>query len=111
MFWKLIIKVLKCTKKPYIRAIKEREGVYIINIYKFVLADDELKEWKDALGKYDKKQEVGRMNVESLKEYEKIKKETALEIIDIFKSRNLTVALMDDVLEHTKQVIHNNAHL
>lgn len=51
------------------------------------------------------------MSVESLKEYEKIKKETALEILDIFKSRNLTVALIDDVLEHTKQVIHNNAHL
>lgn len=51
MFWKLIIKVLKYTKKPYIRAIKEGEDVYIINIYKFVSADDEMKEWKDALGK------------------------------------------------------------
>lgn len=46
-----------------------------------------------------------------LKEYEKMRRETALEIMELFKSKNLSVALMDDVIEYTKQSVHRNAHL
>lgn len=47
----------------------------------------------------------------SLKEYEKIKKEIALEIMELFKSKNLSVALIDDAIEYTKQCVHRNSHL
>ena len=47
----------------------------------------------------------------SLKNYEKTRKEIALEIMEIFKSKGLSIALIDDVMEYTNQEIHNNAHL
>lgn len=47
----------------------------------------------------------------SVKEYEKIKREIALEIIELFKSRNLPVALIDDVIEYTGKIIHKSAYL
>ena len=52
-----------------------------------------------------------KMSSMSFEEYEEIKKEAALEIMEIFKSKNLSVALIDDVLEYTKQRIHNNTYL
>lgn len=51
------------------------------------------------------------MNNMPFKEYEEVKKETALEIMEIFKSKNLSITLIDDMLEYTKRCIHNNAHL
>lgn len=49
--------------------------------------------------------------VTSLKEYESVKKEIALEIMGIFKSKNLSVALMTDILEDTKRKIYRSAKL
>lgn len=47
----------------------------------------------------------------TLKEYEKIKKEIALEISEIFKSKNLSVSAIDDVLDFTRRYIHSRAYL
>lgn len=47
----------------------------------------------------------------SLKKYEETKKEIALEIINIFKSKNLTVAMADDIIEYTKNDIHRRTYL
>lgn len=47
----------------------------------------------------------------NLKEYESEKKEIALEIMRIFKSKDLSVALMTDVLDYTKQEIYKSAKL
>lgn len=46
-----------------------------------------------------------------LKEYESVKKEIALEIVKFFKSKDLPVALMTDVLDYTKQEIYRSAKL
>lgn len=51
------------------------------------------------------------MEIKSLKEYEETKREIALEIIEVFKSKDLSVALIDDVLEYAKKSIHNSARL
>lgn len=53
----------------------------------------------------------GMKEVTSLKEYESVKKEIALEIMGIFKSKNLSVALMTDILEDTKRKIYRSAKL
>ncbi len=45
-----------------------------------------------------------------LKNYKKTRKEIVLEIMEIFKSKGLSIALIDDVMEFTKQEIHNDAH-
>lgn len=47
----------------------------------------------------------------TLKKYEKLKKEIALEIAEIFKSKKISVAVIDDALEYTKQHIHRNSYL
>lgn len=50
-------------------------------------------------------------NKMTLKEYEETKKKIALEISEIFKSKNLSVSAIDDVLEFTRQYIHLRAYL
>lgn len=49
MFWKLVISLLKLKDKDYIRTIRSGESTYIVNIHKFISAEDELTKWKDAL--------------------------------------------------------------
>lgn len=48
IFWKLLIMLLKCSKKDYLRAIYFRNQIYIVNIRRFVTAGDDLKKWKNA---------------------------------------------------------------
>lgn len=47
----------------------------------------------------------------SFKEYEKKRKEIALEIMELLKSKNLTVAISDDVIEYAKAEIHKRTYL
>ena len=51
MLWKLVIKVLKCQRKNYLRAIKLGRDVFIIDIHRFIPAEKEIQKWKEALGK------------------------------------------------------------
>ncbi|MDU7031664.1 hypothetical protein [uncultured Robinsoniella sp.] len=47
----------------------------------------------------------------TLKKYEEMKREIALEILEVLKSRNLSVALADDTIEYTKRYIHRTTKL
>lgn len=51
MFWKLIIKLLKCKDKDYVKAVKVEAEGYIVTIEKFIPIEEEMKKWKDALEK------------------------------------------------------------
>lgn len=51
MFWKLIIKLLKCKDKDYVKGVKVGKEGYIVTIEKFVPIEEEMKRWKDALEK------------------------------------------------------------
>lgn len=50
MIWKLIIKLLKCKDKDYVKGVKVGKEDYIVAIEKFIPIEDEIKKWKDALG-------------------------------------------------------------
>lgn len=47
----------------------------------------------------------------TLKKFEEMKREIALEILEVLKSRNLSVALADNVIEYTKIYIHRTTKL
>lgn len=47
----------------------------------------------------------------SLEEYKRVREEIALEIKELFKDKSLSVALVDDVLEYTKNYIHRTTIL
>lgn len=42
MFWKFIIGLLGCKEKDYLKAIKKKENIYVIDIHKFVPTEEEL---------------------------------------------------------------------
>lgn len=35
MFWKIIVRLLRCRNRNYIKAIPMKEGIYIVDIYRF----------------------------------------------------------------------------
>lgn len=49
MIWKLIIKLLKCKNKDYVKGVKVGKQTYIIKIEKFVPIEERMEKWKDAL--------------------------------------------------------------
>lgn len=49
--------------------------------------------------------------IADLMKWEDTKKEIALEIIELLKSKDLSVALIDNVLDYTKQHVHKVAKL
>lgn len=51
LFWKAIIRILKCKKMEYKKALQIGTEIYIVDIYKFIPIDKELQKWKDALEK------------------------------------------------------------
>lgn len=67
--------------------------------------------WQAPLENSENREGGGAVEETILKGYEKTMKEISLEIMELFKRKNLSVALMDDVLEYTKNNIHRNAHL
>lgn len=51
------------------------------------------------------------MEENTYKKYQKLKREIALEIVEVLKSRNLSVALADDAIEYTKYYIRHTTKL
>lgn len=49
MFWKFIIGLLGCKEKDYLKVIKKKEDIYVIDIHKFVPAEEKLAKWRSAL--------------------------------------------------------------
>lgn len=51
MIWKIIIKLLKCQNRKYIRSVSIKDSIYIIDIHKFIPIGDEVRQWENALKK------------------------------------------------------------
>lgn len=49
MFWKFIIGLLGCKEKAYLKAVKKKESIYVIDIHKFIPVEEELAEWASAV--------------------------------------------------------------
>lgn len=49
MFWKFIIRLLKCNEKGYSKAVKHKKDIYIIDIHKHIPVEEELAQWRDVL--------------------------------------------------------------
>lgn len=47
MFWKILIRILRCSKKDYVRAVRLGKDAYIITLSKFVPAQEELRKWAE----------------------------------------------------------------
>jgi len=43
MLWKMIIRILHCSKKSYTRLIRSGNEVYVVDIEKYVPASDQIK--------------------------------------------------------------------
>lgn len=51
MIWKIIIKLIRCQKRNFMKAISTNDGIYIIYIHKFIPINEEIRQWKNALKK------------------------------------------------------------
>lgn len=49
MFWKFIIGLLGCKEKDYLKEVKKKGGIYVIDIHKFIPVEEELAEWASAV--------------------------------------------------------------
>ena len=49
MLWKLIISLLQCKKKDYVRTVSTKGDIYIVDIHKYVPLEQEIQKWKNAL--------------------------------------------------------------
>lgn len=49
MFWKIIVRLLRCRNRNYKKVIPMKEGIYIVDIYRFIPIDEELRKWQSAL--------------------------------------------------------------
>ena len=49
MIWKLIIRLLGCKDRNYMKSTKIGKQIYIIKIEKFVPIEERMEKWKDAL--------------------------------------------------------------
>lgn len=47
MFWKILIRILRCSKKDYAKAVRSGRDTYIITLSKFVPAQEELRKWAE----------------------------------------------------------------
>ena len=45
MFWKLIIKLLKCKDKDYVKAVKVEAEGYIVTIEKFIPIEEKMNKY------------------------------------------------------------------
>lgn len=84
MLWKLIIRFLQCHKRDYIRAISSGKDIFIVEIQKYVPAEQELQQWISAFerakaaieGGHEMKKVQFRDKNKPLTEYTKIVVET-----------------------------------
>ncbi len=49
MLWKIIVRLLRCRNRNYIKAIPLKEGIYIVDIHRFIPIGEEFRKWQSAL--------------------------------------------------------------
>ncbi len=48
MFWKFIIILLRCQKKDYVKCVRMRKNIFIVDIHKYVSVEDMMKKAADS---------------------------------------------------------------
>lgn len=48
--WKIVLMFMGKKKDSYVKSVRFRKKVYIIDIHEYIPAEEELKKWKNALG-------------------------------------------------------------
>lgn len=48
--WKIVLMFIGKKKDSYVKSVRFRKKVYIIDIHEYIPAEEELKKWKNALG-------------------------------------------------------------
>ncbi len=49
MLWKIIVRLLMCRNRNYTKTIPMKEGIYIVDIYRFNPINEEFRKWQSAL--------------------------------------------------------------